>query len=108
LVAPRIARVTLAVTAVKIERLQDISADDCLVEGISPIADEIAKRVEHQHYAGRKRRRSISAAIERVLLREGPTSAASFAYGIASLAVKRSSTTHTSPVRPKKFEWRER
>jgi transposase-like protein len=61
-----------------------------------------------QHYAGRKRRRSISAAIERVLLSDGSASAASFAYGIASLAVKRSSTTHTSPVRPKKLEWRER
>jgi hypothetical protein len=46
-------RVTLAVTAVKIEGLQDISADDCLAEGIPPIADEVAKRVwEHSTMRG--------------------------------------------------------
>src|SRR5260221_8074827 len=61
-----------------------------------------------QHYAGRKRRRSISAAIESVLRSDGSASAASFAYGIASLAVKRSSTTHTSPALPKKLVSRER
>jgi hypothetical protein len=61
-----------------------------------------------QHYAGRKRRRSISAAIERVLLSDGSASAASFAYDTPSLAMKRSPITHTSPARPKKLEWRER
>ena len=41
-------------TAVKIERLQDISADDCLVEGIPPIADEVAMRVGSTALRGEK------------------------------------------------------
>ena len=40
--------------AVKIERLQDISADDCLAEGVPPIADEVAKRVWSTALRGEK------------------------------------------------------
>jgi hypothetical protein len=42
------------VTAVKIERLQDISADDCLAECIPPIANEDAKRVWSTALRGEK------------------------------------------------------
>jgi hypothetical protein len=42
------------VTAIKIERLQDISASDCLAERIPPIADEGAKRVWSTALRGQK------------------------------------------------------
>jgi potassium transporter len=105
-VLPRAGRFAYREAAVRHCTDQQNGRDDA--DRVEWKAGPTRSRCGARHYTGRKRRRSISAAIERVLLSDRSASAASFAYGIASLAVKRSSTTHMSLARPKKLEWQER